>query len=345
MEIPLDLIIHTYGLSSSATLKPVEGGTAGAGGIIIDGSVCYYLRQRSVEHGAESSIRYEHHILEVLKSESVPVQVPLSTGEGESYLKSNGKVFELTRFVKGEPFTSGDRNELQSLGRVIGRFHNACTRIETGKPERDREDDPRRLRKELREYLELDDPDATSPSGPSSRHERSQKHSRKLHTLVEEIDRRLAMLAEIAPSRLYGVLPQSIIHGDLHTGNVLFRDRCVASLFDFDWMNRQECIRDLGDGLLFFAGLPGKTPPPSDLWSLTSGIRFDEELTEVFINGYTEERPLSDAELQALPIAMGCRWLQIRIRGMRKLDLRLRPSFLDRGNLLDILDMIFSFEL
>ncbi len=345
MEIPLDSIIQAYGLSSSASLKPAKGGTAGTGGIITDGSACYYLRQRSAEHAAESSIRYEHHILDVLSTASVPVQVPLSTRDGSSYCKANGMIFELTRFVEGEPFTAGDRKELRSLGRVTGRFHKACRQIETGKPDRDREDDPRRLRSELLEYLELDDADASNLSDRLDPTSRFAERASELDTLVGRIDRYLQMLGERAPSQIYEVLPQSIIHGDLHTGNVLFRDRCVASLFDFDWMNRQECIRDVGDGLLFFAGLPDTTPSASDLWALTSEIRLDENLTEVFINGYNEERPLSDAELRALPMAMGCRWLQIRIRGMRKLGLSDRPGFLDRGNLLDILDTILSFEL
>jgi homoserine kinase type II len=139
---------------------------------------------------------------------------------------------------------------------------------------------------------------------------------------------------------VYGRLPEAVIHGDLHPGNVLFRGGAVAGIFDFDWANRWERVRDVGDGLLFFAARRGQPMHPGDIWSLTEAVDIDVSSAGAFLGAYESVTPLSAAEREGLPVVMSARWMQIRIRGMRKVRIEERFRFLHRGDLLETYDRL-----
>jgi Ser/Thr protein kinase RdoA (MazF antagonist) len=85
------------------------------------------------------------------------------------------------------------------------------------------------------------------------------------------------------------VLPKSIIHGDLHLGNVLFDDNRLIAIIDWE----EACIHA---SLLDFAlSVTDCCYEDSD---------FDEEMFRKFFKAYNTVRLLSKEELQALPDAM-----------------------------------------
>ena len=59
-----------------------------------------------------------------------------------------------------------------------------------------------------------------------------------------------------------------IIHGDFHPGNVLYSGYHVSAVLDYDYAAPGSVLRDIGDGLMFFAATRGRPFDPDDIWSL-----------------------------------------------------------------------------
>lgn len=135
-------------------------------------------------------------------------------------------------------------------------------------------------------------------------------------------------------------LPQSVVHGDLHPGNVKFRGNEVAGLFDFDWANRRERVRDVADGILFFCYAGDDLPDSSDIWSLTEFRAISPGKASGFLESYNAVTTIDRAEYETLPWIMAARLGQMRIRGMRKVPSCDRIRFLDRGS---VVETIMSF--
>jgi hypothetical protein len=104
----------------------------------------------------------------------------------------------------------------------------------------------------------------------------------------------------------------------------------VAGLFDWDWANEQAKIRDVSDGLLFFAFTRPVPMDPDNIYSLTQAWTADGRRSRIFLDAYREHEEITDTEWDALPWLMRSRWIQIRVRGMRKVPEEERPSFLTR---------------
>ncbi len=68
-------------------------------------------------------------------------------------------------------------------------------------------------------------------------------------------------------------------------------------------------------------------------------------MVDYFLGAYESVSVLTDAERTALPRFMAARWLQMRIRGMRKIPLEKRLEFLDRGDIFKVLNTLHGMKL
>ena len=348
-EIPLAAIADAYGFPDSPAIEASVSGTAGSGAVIRVGADRFFLRKRSAEHSKFENLTYEHELLAALTVAAVPVAPPRATTGGETYFECDGGIYEVSPYIAGVRFTPADRAELYDLGVTLGKFHRATESIMRCKQGQTREDDPERLRRDLASYLAdsleeitwdaTGDAPAAASADTARRIAKTSAAGDVKHAL-DLLDRLLLDLADELNENVYGILPECVIHGDVHTGNLLFHDRRVAGVFDFDWANRQERLRDVGDAVLFFAGIGDEARDTSDIWALTEKPILAGELTNEILKGYTRECPITDEELRALPAVMTARWLQARIRGMRKVAPDRRFDFLDRGDLLATVEEI-----
>jgi Ser/Thr protein kinase RdoA (MazF antagonist) len=96
--------------------------------------------------------------------------------------------------------------------------------------------------------------------------------------------------------------PRTILHGDWHPGNLLFRDGRIVAVLDFDSVRMEPHAADVANALLQFAMQTDKPEDPS-----TWPEGFDPHLIDAILRGYDEgtgQRLRSD-ERRALP------WLMI----------------------------------
>jgi Ser/Thr protein kinase RdoA (MazF antagonist) len=147
---------------------------------------------------------------------------------------------------------------------------------------------------------------------------------------LERLGRELERVRGHLSDGLYATLPAALVHGDFHPGNVRFDPEGVCAVYDFDYLSRQARVRDLSDALLFFArqsGLHDSPSDTSDIRSLTRSTTPDPQKSAAILAAYTRQSPLIHEEWRALPWLMRSRWLQIRLRGARKVPPEEKVNF------------------
>jgi len=84
------------------------------------------------------------------------------------------------------------------------------------------------------------------------------------------------------------------------------------------YANVQARARDLTDGLMFFASRRDGPVHPEQIRSLTQSMTPDADRCRRLIEGYQSGVGLTDLEWEALPLLIRSRWVQMRLRGARK---------------------------
>jgi Ser/Thr protein kinase RdoA (MazF antagonist) len=117
----------------------------------------------------------------------------------------------------------------------------------------------------------------------------------------------------------------------VHPGNFRFRGGEVSAVYDFDYLGVQAQVRDVSDALMFFASRRDSPLEPNRIESLTQAFVPDLERCRRLLERYTARRPLAECEWEALPWLVRSRWLQMRLRGSRKVPAGDKVQFvLDR---------------
>ena len=115
---------------------------------------------------------------------------------------------------------------------------------------------------------------------------------------IEAIDEAIDLFRNITPTLM--TLPSGLIHMDLSTGNVLFKNGRLSAIIDFEAFFAP-FILDVG-----FTGLYWAIPFDPE----TSTARVDPGRLKTLLESYTEERSLGQDEILALKDAFV--WCQIR---------------------------------
>jgi Ser/Thr protein kinase RdoA (MazF antagonist) len=260
----------------------------------------FVVRARPAEFASEGFIRFDHESLGRLAEAGLPVPRPCCRADGRSWFHAEQGVFEVLSWIGGNPFVEGDRAAITALGSFLARFHRVlCDDIPSGKENALREDHP-----------DLLVPYVEQLRGLCRRLEDAAQ--------VEQLAGQLELVRRRLDQALYPQLPQAVIHGDIHSGNVRFQGSSVAAVYDFDYLSPQARCRDLVDALMFFAAKRRQAVNPDDIRSLTQPFALNLEWALWLLGGYQQVCQLTDLEWVALPWLMRSQWLQIRLRGSRK---------------------------
>ena len=212
---------------------------------------------------SEEQILEEHQFLEDLAAEEIPVCTMRPFPDGGTLRRIEGIFYCLSDRRGGRAPDELDAGAAQRLGMLVGRMHNVGARSEA----------LHRLRLSADTYIR-EDLDWLEDHGALPRH---------LHDRY--FDAALA-IAALADRRLEGV-PVHRVHGDLHLGNILFRDGLLRVL-DFDDMVIGPAVQDL------WLALPGR-----DAFTLA--------LRERFLEGYLQFRDFDRSTLALVEPLRGLR--------------------------------------
>ena len=113
--------------------------------------------------------------------------------------------------------------------------------------------------------------------------------------LADDVQRHCEAIAS-REERLRHDQVRQLVHGDYWDNNVVFRDRQLAGVLDFDFLGERDRIDELALTLWFYLLEPGNNPP---------GDREVQQIRDL-VNTYdqTSSLKLSDAERERLPLAL-----------------------------------------
>ena len=314
-------VLNAFALGEPHYIKQL-GGTATPKFEIRVPSGRFVVRRRPDEFASDGMIRFDHESLRRLANAGLPVPRPLVQSDGSTWTEVGGGRYEILSWVEGGEFQEYDRRALSNLGRFLARFHATLSNyIPSGKTNFLREDHPDLLL----EYVDQIHPLCEN---------REQKQQ------IEGLAQQLDLVREKLDRRLWPELSTAVIHGDIHPGNVKFKDSDVSALFDFDYLSPQARVHDIVDALSFFASRRDHAFNTDDIHSLVQPFRPDAELSRILLDGYEAISRLEAAEWEAMPWVMRSLWLQMRLRGSRKVPTAEKVAFvLDRfDEMIDWLD-------
>jgi Ser/Thr protein kinase RdoA (MazF antagonist) len=269
----------------------------------------FVVRARPADLSEEKMARFDHEVLWRLVKAGLPVPCPQKRSDGTSWLHIGGQLVEIFSWVEGLPFAWSDLAAVEDLGRFLARFHAALAEdVPPGKEAFLREDHPDLLTKYVTEIERLCE---------------SESQARQIRQIGEQIE----LVRENLDCRLWPCLPQALIHGDIHPGNVRFLHSQVAAVYDFDYLSVQARMRDVVDGLMFFAGRRDSLLDPDDIYSLAQPFVLEPDRSRLLLASYRQISTLTEPEWEAMPWLIRSQWCNVRLRGSRKVPPTAKPSF------------------
>ena len=231
-------------------------------------------------------IAFTHQIQLSLAAQNFPLPLLLGTrDENNSMLVLNEHIYEMQEYISGTNY-DGAAETTEQAGHTLGLYH-----------------------KLLADFQSDFEPVTSNYHNTKVIHRALQKTTQVLHrqiaeqpqTLLETIEylrdsyRRCAASADDIGLKDW---PSQIVHGDWHPGNMLFRDRLVVAVIDYDTARLHQRVIDLANGALQFSILGGGKDPLE--WPESP----DMERFGRFLRGYDSVNVITTDELRTIPLLM-----------------------------------------
>ncbi len=292
-------VASAYGLGAVQSIQAL-GGTATPKWTINTCDARYVARIRPDEFSDASQSILTHQALIKLADAGLPVPRPLLQSSGETLYNHGDSVIEVLDWIDGDIWKGGSPEAFHNLGVFLAKFHATLGHdFMEASATKLREDHPDALQSLMDALL------------ARSRDTKSRDQLSAINDLL------LQGRAELEAT-LYPSLPRAVIHGDFHPGNVRFSGSEIAALYDFDYLAVQARSRDIIDALMFFASDRSTLLEPDDIRSLTQPFTPNFTASRAVLAGYQTIKPLTSDEWIALPLLIRSRWIQMRLRGSRK---------------------------
>lgn len=286
----LAIVLSNFDIGVISAIKEFARGSRKAPKLLVQTDKGEYLLKRRAKGKDDPfKVAFSHELQLYLAAKQFPLPHLIGTKkDNNSMLQFNGYVYELFEYIRG----TGYDNSLEATydsGKILALYH-----------------------KLLRDHKSRFDP----PQG-------SYHNSRSIHSGIDQIPvtlSKLDRLRDIQPQQVTNTLnflrnsyldaanaankaglnewPLQIVHCDWHPGNMLFRNRKVVAVIDYDAARLQQRIIDLANGALQFSIIGGSDDPST--WP----DYMDETRFKRFVRGYDEVDVITQAELDIIPHLM-----------------------------------------
>lgn len=289
-------VLKNYDIGDIKSITPTSRGVGENGkALIVETAQGKYVLKPSstaIYPELDDSARYEISVVNHLIQKGFPAAAVIRTkktnvsqSEDAFFVKaSNGKIYILHQYMEGESIGDAalSKNQTRALVDSLAAMHKNLENFEpagkrTRSPIIDFDVQKERL-KQLRENVLK-----------KKRENAQYSYTRSEQLFLDNIDfilQQITILETQLSPAVYRTLPQTIVHGDLHPGNVVFQTDRVMGVFDWDHLRREARIYD------FFHGL---FPDSKD------NHAYNVEGLATVILRYHEQNPLTDKEIEALP--------------------------------------------
>ncbi len=316
--VEIGTVLEQYGLSKELMPIPLAGGTANQNYVIRSCDDPYVLRIRNDNYSSDLWLKFEEEYLQFIYGQGLPVPLPIPNLSGQSWTKHCDKVYQLSRFIDGSKFTNKNL-EIYEAGAFLGRLHKAASDF---------------IPKNAKLLPRYDDPAITLQALREAEQQFKNRIGSRQQSVLDYLKHQCNEILLHVPDEIYWSLPKLIIHGDYHPANVKYGDDGkISGVFDFDWASLQPRLRDVVDGIAYFAARRKHLFDGGDIFSLTQSCRMDMKRSLKFIKAYqtTNPAPLNEKEIRTIPYLIASRLITSRVLALRKIPEERKLAMLTNG--------------
>ena len=245
----------------------------------------YLLKRRIPGRDDLAKIRFTHDVQRALAANGFPLPALIRTREGESLLVIDGRFYEMFEFVTGQEYDAS-LEATYHAGEALGRYHQVLEGFQSlYTPPTGSYHNARTI------YLAIRQTVSSLPLG-------QRPHIQRVLATVDYLERSYRSCARKVQDLGMEAWPSQIVHGDWHPGNMLFAERRVVAVVDYDAARLQPRVIDLANGTLQFSFMAGAGGPAQ--WP----AHLDESRYKRFLRGYCDAAPMPREQLLAVPYLM-----------------------------------------
>lgn len=282
-ELPLEELTAAYELGPIASAVPLAGGKNQHHHVVT--ATGEFVVRRSYRSKTAAGLEREHELVAHLRASGFPAPRVVTTRAGASWAVVGGRLTTVWVFVPGRPFEAARGADVEHAGRSLARYHRLVADLAPPASPPVGGELAERLAQRVRDVAAL----ARSPDRDRSRDEDFAALG-LLPGVLAEGERVAGVLAGLSPR-----LPRTLIHGGCRRGSLRFSGPQLVAVLDFDSARWDARILDLGIAVHDFA------KRYSQVGSADHKVALDLDVARRFLGAYGAERPISEAEAEALP--------------------------------------------
>ena len=246
----------------------------------------FLFKRRARGRDDLAKVAFTHQIQLALAAQNFPLPHLLGTrADNNSMLVLGSSIYEMFEYIEVGSY-DGSLDATYDSGRILGLYHKLLKGFRS-----DYHPPTGSYHNATAIHQAIDNtvvalPIETRPSGEV------------MGTVVQALHYAYGLCAKGAEGLGLSTWAPQIVHGDWHPGNMLFRDRHVVAVIDYDAARLHQRVIDLANGALQFS-IIGGTDDPTQWPDYVDQTRFKR-----FIRGYDSVNVISKLELRAIPYLM-----------------------------------------
>ena len=285
--VELAICLSHFDLGVVSSIKEFPRGSSRSPKIILESERGKFLFKRRAKGKDDlAKVAFTHQIQLWLAGQNFPLPHLIGTRrENNSMLVCDDQIYEMFEFIDGGPY-DGSLDATYHAGHILGLFHKLLDGFECSyHPPTGSYHNAQAITQAITNTIHALPLDARPPRDV-------------LTATVETLSDAYHQCAAQAEELGLNEWSRQIVHGDWHPGNMLFQDRHVLAVIDYDTARLQQRVIDLANGALQFSIIGGSDDPST--WP----EYLDETRFKRFLRGYDSVNVVSVAELKAIPFLM-----------------------------------------
>jgi homoserine kinase type II len=283
----LAICLSRYDLGAIQSVREFARGSRRAPKVIIEAARGKFLFKRRARGKDDlSKVAFTHQIQISLAGQNFPLPHLLGTrGENNSMLVLNNNIYEMFEYIEAGSY-DGSLDATTDAGRILGLYHKLLKGFRSDyNPPTGSYHNATAIHQAIDNTV-VSLPMETRPAGEV------------IGQVVQSLHYAYGLCAKGADGLGLPTWGPQIVHGDWHPGNMLFRERHVVAVIDYDSARLHQRVIDLANGALQFS-IIGGGDDPSRWPDYVDQTRFKR-----FVRGYDSVNVISKLELRAIPYLM-----------------------------------------
>ncbi len=246
----------------------------------------FLFKRRAKGKDDLAKVAFTHQIQLSLAGQNFPLPHLLGTRDtNNSMLVLNNSIYEMFEYIEAGGY-DGSLDSTFDSGRILGLYHKLLKSFRGD------------YRPPTGSYHNAGAIQQAIQNTVGSLPLETRPSTEIINETIQSLARAYKQCAQSAEDLGLGGWGVQIVHGDWHPGNMLFRDRHVVAVIDYDAARLQQRVIDLANGALQFSILGGG----EDTTKWPDYV--DQTRFKRFMRGYDSVNVISKLELKAAPYLM-----------------------------------------